>query len=92
MPPRWAIWQPNQVMMDDEALKEGLTFILENPTKETARAYLDWQEERAGKMQKALRLLQEVKKELAARRLAAKEKPEPAPGGPFTVLYFHAST
>ena len=34
MPPRWAIWQPNQVMMDDEDLKGGLTFILENPTKE----------------------------------------------------------
>lgn len=34
MPPRWAIWQPNQVMMDDEDLKDGLTFILENPTKE----------------------------------------------------------
>ncbi|MBI4401565.1 MAG: hypothetical protein HY581_08030, partial [Nitrospirae bacterium] len=34
MPPRWAIWQPNQVMMGDEDLKDGLTFILENPTKE----------------------------------------------------------
>ena len=34
MPPRWAIWQPNQVMMDEEDLKGGVTFILENPTKE----------------------------------------------------------
>ncbi len=34
MPPRWAIWQPSQVMMEDEDLKDGLTFILENPTKE----------------------------------------------------------
>lgn len=34
MPARWAIWQPNQVMMEEEDLKEGLTFILENPTKE----------------------------------------------------------
>lgn len=34
MPPRWAIWQPNQVMMSDADLKGGLTFILENPTKE----------------------------------------------------------
>ena len=23
MPPRWAIWQPNQVMMDEENLKGG---------------------------------------------------------------------
>lgn len=34
MPPRWAIWQPSQVMMEEEDLKDGLTFILENPTKE----------------------------------------------------------
>lgn len=34
MPPRWAIWQPSQVMMEDEDLKDRLTFILENPTKE----------------------------------------------------------
>ncbi|MBI4400530.1 MAG: hypothetical protein HY581_02720 [Nitrospirae bacterium] len=34
MPPKYAIWQPNQLIMDQEDLKDGLTFILENPTKE----------------------------------------------------------
>lgn len=34
MPARWAIWQPSQVMMEDEDLKDGLTFVLENPTKD----------------------------------------------------------
>lgn len=34
MPARWAIWQPSQVIMEDEDLKGGLTFILENPSTE----------------------------------------------------------
>ncbi len=34
MPARWAIWQPSQVMMEEADLKDGLTFILENPTKD----------------------------------------------------------
>ncbi len=34
MPARWAIWQPSQVMMEEEDFKDGLTFILENPTKD----------------------------------------------------------
>ena len=34
MPARWAIWQPSQVMMEEDDLKGSLTFILENPTTE----------------------------------------------------------
>lgn len=34
VPARWAIWQPGQVMMEEADLKGGLTFILENPTKD----------------------------------------------------------
>jgi glutaredoxin len=37
--------------------------FLENPTRESARGYLAWQEERAGKLKTAMELLREVKEE-----------------------------
>jgi len=39
--------------------------LLENPTEENARAYLDWQRERMRRIQEAQRILEEVKLKLA---------------------------
>ena len=66
--------------------------FLENPTKKTARAYLAWQEERTRKMKKAIRLLEVVKRKLAAEREAARKKVEDTKTGPFTITYFHSDT
>jgi hypothetical protein len=76
--------------------------FLEDPTRETARAYLAWQEERAKKLKAAMELLRDLKEEKAkeaARAAAPKEEeaveapspasaPSPSAGPAGEILYF----
>lgn len=57
--------------------------FLEAPTRETARAYLAWQEERARKLKAAMELLRDLKEERAKEaRPAEGPKAEASPGSP----------
>lgn len=55
--------------------------FLENPTRENAAKYLEWQSERMGKMRKAASLLAEIQR-------GAMEKRAVATGGPIAITYF----
>jgi len=58
--------------------------FLENPTRETAQKYLDWQAQRMDKLKKAAAILGEVQQEKSAK---AVDQPQAA-AGPVTITYF----
>jgi hypothetical protein len=81
----WMIYVPPPAVLN----------FLENPTAETAKAYVAWKADQAEKLKKAFSLLQEAKgkpegkKEAATPPSSDAERPERPPTATVMLLYFH---